>query len=289
MQIGCFALVDPFRPFAHQLQRLADLGFAYADVTDNHDGALLGAEYGFTASVSLDANPFDVGRLFASYGIVPTSFCAHANLLDAPAPWRYSTPQIIKAVRAAASMGITHVITTEGDPHTSYGHGLSRTERLFAVRHALAEPLRVAADYGVRILLEPHGPLSDTIDGMEALLEACGSPANLGINLDTGNSWLGGADPVAYARHFGPKIEHVHWKDLPAEMEQQRGTVFGCGMAVIALGTGVVDIEGVYQALHAAGFAGHTTLEVAGDEAVQASRDYLLSLERSRTTAHHDG
>jgi inosose dehydratase len=114
---------------------------------------------------------------------------------------------------------------------------------------------------------------------MEAILEACGVPENLGINMDTGNSWLGGADPVAYVRHFGRKIEHVHWKDLPAEMEEQRGQTFGCGMSVIPLGTGAIDIKGVYQALRDAGFDGHTTLEIAGDDAVLASRDYLQSLE----------
>jgi hypothetical protein len=35
----------------------------------------------------------------------------------------------------------------------------------------------------------------------------------------------------------------------------------------------------VYQALRDAGFDGHTTLEIAGDDAVLASRDYLQSLE----------
>ncbi len=279
MDIGCFALVDPFSTFDHQLQRIKDLGFAYADVTDNHNGGMLGTEYGFTASVSLDANPYDVRRMFESYGIVPTSFCAHANLLDAPAPWRYGTSEIIKAVRAAAAMGISHVITTEGDAKTDYGHSLSQAERLFAIRNALHEPIRVAADFGVTILLEPHGPVTDSIEGMESILEACSNPTNLGINMDTGNSWLGGSDPVAYVKHFGSKIEHVHWKDLPAEMEPQRGKVFGCGMAVIPLGTGAIDIKGVYQTLRAAGFNGHTTLEIAGDEAVLASRKYLQSLE----------
>ncbi len=281
MDIGCFALVDPFSTFDHQLQRIQGLGFTYADVTDNHNGGMLGTEYGFTASVSLDANPHDVIRMFKSYGITPTSFCAHANLLDAVAPWRYGTVEIIKAVRAAAAMGIPYVITTEGEPKTSYGHSLSCAERLFAIRHALAEPIRVAADFGVKILLEPHGPVTDSIDGMESILEACGGSANLGINMDTGNSWLGGADPVAYVEHFGRKIEHVHWKDLPAEMEAQRGKLFGCGMAGIPLGTGVIDIKRVYQALRAIGFNGHTTLEIAGDEAVLASRQYLQSLENS--------
>jgi inosose dehydratase len=285
MNIGCFALVDPFSLMDHQLQRIRDLGFAYADVTDNHNGGMLGTEFGFTASVSLDANPYDIRRLFERHGLTPTTFCAHANLLDPPAPWRYGTTEIIKAVRAAKAMGVEHVVTTEGDPKTAAGHGLSQAERVFVIRNALYEPIRVAADYGITILLEPHGPVTDSIDGMEAILEACGNPENLGINMDTGNSWLGGADPVAYVRHFGAKIHHVHWKDLPAEMEAQRGRVFGCGMAVIPLGTGVIDIDGVYAALRAAGFDGHTTLEVAGDAAVLASRAYLLSLMRDNVGA----
>ena len=40
----------------------------------------------------------------------------------------------------------------------------------------------------------------------------------------------------------------------------------------------MVDIKGVYDALVAAGFDGYTTLEIAGDEAVLASYEYLKSL-----------
>lgn len=278
MDIGCFTLVDPFSTLDHQLERVKNLGFSHADVTDNHNGGMLGVEFGFTASASLDANPHDLRRMFERYGLTATSYCAHANLLDAPAPWRYGTSEIIKAIRAAAAMGVKHVITTEGEPKTEFGHTLTRAERIFLIRSRLYEPLRVASDFGVTILLEPHGPVTDTVEGMEAILEACGNPDHLGINMDTGNVWLGGSDPVAFVRHFGGRIEHVHWKDLPASMEVQRGKMFGCGMAVIPLGTGVIDIEGVYRALRMAGFDGYTTLEIAGDDAVLASRKYLESL-----------
>lgn len=281
MYIGCFAVFEPFLPFEQQLAKITSLEFKYVDVTDNHEGGSLGVEFGFSPSVSLDANPFDIRRAFERAGLTPTTWCAHANLLDPPAPWRYGAHAIIKAIRAAAAMGIQHVVTTEGDPKTDFGHRLSPAERIFAIRSQLYEPLRLAADVGVTILLEPHGPVTDTIEGMEAILEGCGNSDHLGINLDTGNSWLGGSDPVAFVRHFGSKIQHVHWKDLPAEMEAQRGRLFGCGMATIPLGTGVIDIAGVYRALRAIGFAGHTTLEVAGQAAVVESREYLESLERT--------
>lgn len=277
IKVGCFALIDPFSVLDHQLTRIQGWGFSYADVTDNTDGACLGVEFGFTAVASLDANPFDLKRMFEKHGLTITSFCAHANLLDPTAPWRYGTAQIIKAVRAAAAIGVKHVITTEGDPKTDFGHHLSEKEALFTIREKLYEPLRVAADHGVKILLEPHGKYTDSVDYMEKILELCNSDA-LGINLDTGNLWLGGGDPVEMVKRLGSQIEHVHWKDWPADMEAKRGQIYGAGMAVIPLGSGVVDIKGTFQALTQAGFDGYTTLEVAGDENVKQSYAFLKSL-----------
>jgi inosose dehydratase len=277
MTIGCFALIHPFRPLDAQLAQIAAWGFRHADVTDNGDGATLGTEFGFAAVASLDANPHDIRRQFAKHGLQITSWCAHANLLDPAAPWRFGTAQVMKAVRSAALAGVRHVITTEGEPSTEFGHALTESERVFSIREKLAEPLRLAADCGVKLLLEPHGPVTDSLALTERVLDACSSPA-LGLNLDTGNLWLGGGDPVAYVRRFGKLIEHVHWKDMPAEMQSRRGTCFGCGMATIALGEGVVGIAEVVRALRDVGFNGHTTLEVAGERAVLASRAFLEGL-----------
>ncbi|MEJ2751286.1 MAG: hypothetical protein P8169_01160 [Chloroflexota bacterium] len=73
MKVGCFALVDPFSLVEHQLERIADLGFRYADVTDNHSGGLLGREFGFTGALSLDSNPADVKAMFDKHGLTITS------------------------------------------------------------------------------------------------------------------------------------------------------------------------------------------------------------------------
>ncbi len=149
----------------------------------------------------------------------------------------------------AAGMGVPHVITTEGHPQTDWAHQLSFKEMVLVVTEKLYEPVRLAADMGVKLLLEPHGPLTDTAEGLEAIMEKLGHPESLAINLDTGNAWLGGSDPVELASKFKDQIYHVHWKDLPAEMEPQRGTMWGTGMGLIALGTGAIDIAGVYDVL----------------------------------------
>jgi inosose dehydratase len=278
MKIGCFALNTPFAPLDTQLRQIAEWGFRYADVTDNSDGACLGVEFGFTALASLDGNPHDLQRLFAEHGLEISAWCAHANLLDPSAPWRYGTAQILKAVKSAAAIGVRHIITTEGEPTTGFGHQLTDAEAIFLVREKLHEPLRAAADSGTKLLIEPHGRLTDNADHVERILHECDSAA-LGLNLDTGNLWLGGGDPVEFVKRFGPKIEHVHWKDMPAEMAPKRGQIFGCGMATIPLGAGVIGIGEIFSELKKAGFAGHSTLEIAGEDAVLKSRDFLDALE----------
>ena len=62
---------------------------------------------------------------------------------------------------------------------------------------------------------------------------------------------------------------------MPATLAAQRGKSFGCGMATIALGDGVVGIPTIVSALKGAGFDGATTLEIFGVEAVKLSADRL--------------
>jgi inosose dehydratase len=271
MIIGCFALVEPFQPMARQFKAIAEMGIGYADLTDNHNGGMLGVEYGFAASVSLDSHPGVIREMAEAAGVQLTSFCAHANLLDPPAPNVYGTNEIIKAIRLAKLLGIDHVITTEGDPKTDFGHRLSAEEQFFAIRERLYTPILWAEELGVQLLLETHGVVTDSVDGMAGLLEALGHEETVGICLDTGNSWLGGAEPIEYVKTFGRRIKHVHWKDMGAEWEDKRGTLFGCGMATIALGDGVIDLPAIVSALKNVGFDGPTTLEVAGPDNVKKS------------------
>ena len=271
MIIGCFALVEPFCGMERQFQAIREMGIEYADLTDNHNGGMLGVEYGFAASVSLDSHPAKIRAMAEAAGVQLTAFCAHANLLDPTSPDVYGTHEVIKAIRLAKLLGIGHVITTEGDPKTEFGHDLTPEEQLFSAREKLYAPVQWAEELGVQLLLETHGPVTDTLEGMGELLDALGHEETVGVCLDTGNSWLGGSEPLDYVEVFGSRIRHVHWKDMEAEWEEKRGTEFGCGMATIALGDGVIDLPPVVQALQEAGFDGATTLEVAGPENVKLS------------------
>lgn len=275
MKIGCFALMEAFTPMRRQFERIRELGFDYADLTDNHDGATLGTEYEFAASFSLDSHPKTILDMAGEFNLTLTSVCAHANLLDPTNPARYGTAQIIKAIKLAHFLGVKQVITTEGEPKTKFGHELTDAERLFSIREKLYEPIQWAEEFGIELLLEPHGILTDTVAGMNRILDAIGHEKTVGINLDTGNSWLGGGEPLEFVKQFKQRIRHVHWKDMPREMEAKRGKIFGCGMGLIPLGDGVVGIKEIVRELKKVGFNGPTTLEVAGTAAVKTSAERL--------------
>jgi inosose dehydratase len=276
MKIGCFALVEPFTNMARQFQAISEMGIKYADVTDNHNGGMLGVEYGFAASVSLDSHPAKIRKMTEDAGIELTAFCAHANLFDPAAPDIYGTMDIIKAIRLASLLGIKHVITTDGDPKTKFGEKLSKSEKIFSICEKLHTPVRWATELGVELLLETHGEITDNVETMGEVLDKLGHENNVGICLDTGNSWLGGAEPLDYITKLGNRIKHVHWKDMAADMEEQRGKMYGCGMAIIPLGDGVMDIPGIVKALKDSGFDGATTLEVAGPDTVKLSAKRLI-------------
>jgi inosose dehydratase len=275
MKIGCFALVEPFTVMARQFKAIAEMGIKYADITDNHQGGMLGVEYGFSSSISLDSHPAMIREMVQAAGIELTAFCAHANLLDPMSPGRYGTTEVIKAIRLAKLLGIKDVITTEGDPKTEFGHKLTPKERIFSMHEKLYEPVQWAEELGIDLLLEPHGVVTDSVDSMGEVLNALGHEKTVGICLDTGNSWLGGANPLDFIKTFGKRIKHVHWKDMPKEMEEKRGKMFGCGMAVIPLGDGIVGIQEIVKALKKSGFDGATTLEIAGPDNVKKSAQRL--------------
>ncbi|NQT85273.1 sugar phosphate isomerase/epimerase [bacterium] len=275
MNIGVFLLIEPFASLEVQLQRAKEMGFDHADITDTNSGGSMLGTAGFSPTVSLDDNPFEVRRLFEKYGITPSTVCAHAGLLEPSNPATYGTTEIMKAVKFAAAIGIKDVVTTDTDPQSEWAENLSYKERVFVIAEKLYTPVKMAADYGVHILLEPHGPITDSIQGIQDVMDRLGNPDSLGVNMDTGNSWLGGADPVEMAKVFKDKIHHVHWKDLGEEWVEKRGTVFGCGFSTIALGDGVIDIKGVCDVLKDAGIAS-STLEIIGSEDIlKKSKDYL--------------
>ena len=120
MKIGVFLLIEPYTNVEAQLAHAREMGFTCADITDTNSGGSMLGTAGFSPTVSLDNNPFDLLRLFERYGIEPTTVCAHAGLLEPSNPGTYGTAEIMKAVRLAAAIGIKDVVTTDTDPRSAW-------------------------------------------------------------------------------------------------------------------------------------------------------------------------
>ena len=278
MNIGVFLALEAFTSIERQLQLAKEAGFTCADITDVHEGSSMFDSAGLAATVSLDGDPFETKRLFEKYGITPSTVCVHGSLLEPSNPATFQTAGIMKGIKFAAAIGIRDCVTTENEPHSAWAKKLPYEQRIFTIAEKLVVPCQMAEDFGVNILLEPHGPITDTIQGLRDIMDCLGNPKSLGVNMDTGNSWLGGTDPVEMAKAFKDKIFHVHWKDLGAEWIERRGKQFGCGFSTIALGDGVIDIKGVVDVLADRKEIHASTLEIGGTaDMLRKSVAYLRS------------
>jgi inosose dehydratase len=278
MNVGVFLALEPYTGVERQLQLAKEAGFDCADITDVNEGSSMFGSAGLAATVSLDGNPYETKRLFEKYGITPSTVCVHGALMEPSSPALLQTAGIMKGIKFADAIGIRDCVTTENEPHSEWAKNLSYDQKIFTIAEKLYEPCKMAADMGINILLEPHGPITDTIQGIQDIMDLLGNPVSLGVNMDTGNSWLGGTDPVEMAKAFKDKIFHVHWKDLGEEYVERRGKQFGCGFSTIALGDGVIDIKGVVEVLKDRKEIHASTLEIGGTpEMLQKSVAYLKS------------
>jgi len=122
----------------------------------------------------------------------------------------------------------------------------------------------IVGDAGLETALHPHWGLAiATGPDIDRLLDA----SDVGICLDTGHAYLGGADPVEVAKVAGGRVLHVHLKDVDeAKAERVRNGEVAFREAVldglfVPLGEGGVDIAGVIQTLEEQGYRGWYVLE----------------------------
>jgi inosose dehydratase len=119
-------------------------------------------------------------------------------------------------------------------------------------------------------------------------LVATTDPARVAICLDAGHATVGGADAVALVAELGPRIRHVHIKDVdPAVLSDLRTARLPDFAAAIRarvfteLGRGMLDVDGLVDALEAIGYGGWLMVEqdstwLAPAESLRIGRAALL-------------
>jgi sugar phosphate isomerase/epimerase len=219
------------KPFEWGVEKAAELGYEYVEPMV-HWGRELLSEAGYFHSVPMLDDPYRVGRACERTGVKLSGLSTHTPLCKP----EISTEYLKQAIRFAAECGAPVVNTDEG-PKPSW---TSEEEDHVLMRYVLEEAAAVAEPRGVLIGLEPHQQYSRHPDGLDRIYDLVDSPA-IGINFDTGNSYLSGHDPITWLEHVADRLVHLHAKDISigqsgAERGKVTGTPVGC-----ACGDGVID------------------------------------------------
>jgi sugar phosphate isomerase/epimerase len=124
---------------------------------------------------------------------------------------------------------------------------------------------------GVRFALEVH-PTEIAFDIVSAqrAVDALGGRKEFGFNYDPSHLGYQGVDYVAFIRTFGPRIYHVHMKDVYWSPIPKPCGVFGGHLNFgdsrrfwdfRSLGRGSVEFEGIVRALNEVGYRGPLSVE----------------------------
>lgn len=143
---------------------------------------------------------------------------------------------------------------------------MTEREALDHMRRIYRQVVPVAEAYGIVINIEPHGHFTTKPEFMEEMLGFCDSPC-LGMNMDTGNTFIAGQDPVAFVERFKHRVRHVHIKDVSESLAAAaRGELTGIAVSQCAIGDGVnaANIQKCLAVLAKAGYDGVYSIECEG-------------------------
>ena len=239
------------KSFEWGVEKAAELGYEYIEPWV-HLGRELMSEAGYYQTVSMLDDPYRVKRACEKAGVKLSGLSSHTPLCKPDISGNY----LKQAIRFAAECGAPVVNTDEG-PKPLW---TTEEEDHVLMKYTLTEAAAFAEPRGIMIGIEPHQQYSKHPDGLDRIYKLVKSKA-MGINFDTGNSYLCGHDPIKWLRHVKSRLVHVHAKDISIQHSQaERGKVTGTP-AGCACGEGVIDWKKVIEVCR------------------QAPRDIVLSVE----------
>ncbi|MEI7809613.1 MAG: sugar phosphate isomerase/epimerase, partial [Verrucomicrobiota bacterium] len=217
---------------------------------------------GYQPHVALYEDPLMLKNKMATYGVRFSQVDAAFPLSGRDGPL-YGVPYVLKSVAWAAQIGCPCVDTTDG---LHAPKGLKDPEAMSLMKRSYEQIITVAEAHKVIVNIEPHGYFTTNPDRMAEMLAFVKSPA-LRMNMDTGNTFIAGNNPVKYLRRFIKKVSHVHVKDVSESLALAlRGKDTGIAVSACSLGGGVNagNIKKCLAVLRDAGYNGVLSIECEG-------------------------
>jgi sugar phosphate isomerase/epimerase len=217
---------------------------------------------GYQPHVALYEDPVLLCRKMDGYGVRFSQVDAAYPLSNEDGPLR-GVPYVMKAIAWAAQTGCPCVDTTDG---LHQPESVADKESLAQMKRSYQQILRVAEAHNIIINIEPHGYFTTNPERMEDMLGFVDSPL-LRVNMDTGNTFIAGQDPVAFLKRFIAKVSHVHVKDVSESLARAvRGGQTGIAVSHCALGEGAnaPNIRQCLEILRDHGYEGALSIECEG-------------------------
>ena len=256
------------KSFEWGVRKAAELGYEYVEPMV-HWGRELLSEAGYFHSVSMLDDPNRLKDVCGGAGVKLSGLSAHTPLCKP----EISTEYLKQAVRFAAECGAPVVNTDEG-PKPKW---TAEEEDHVLMRYVLQEAAFLAERRDILIGIEPHQQYSKTPDGLDRIYGLVDSPA-IGVNFDTGNSYLCGFDPIEWLERVKDRLVHLHAKEIPGKQaEDERGKVTGTAVGC-ACGEGVIDWKEVIRVCREAPRDIVMSVECGTVDEAERSIAYLKSL-----------
>ena len=217
---------------------------------------------GYQPHIALWEDPIKLSDRMAKDGIRFSQIDA-AFPLSLPEGSTLGVTYAINTIRWAYLAGCDHIDTTDDRFAPA---GMTDEQALEMMKRSYSQIVEVAERYKMIIDIEPHGYYTTKPQFMEKMLAFVDSPY-LRMNMDTGNTFIAGQDPVAFLKKFKNKVSHVHVKDVSDTLAASlRGELTGIAVSQCAIGDGVnkENIEKCFDVLVDIGYDGVVSLECEG-------------------------
>lgn len=235
---------------------------------------------GYQPHVALWEDPVLLRKKMDKYEVAFSQLDA-AFPLSTPEGASLGVEYILHTVRWAKLAGCPRVDTTDD---RFKPEGMTDREAMDHMRRIYAQVVKVAEAYEIMINIEPHGYYTTKPEFMAEMLSFVDSPW-LRMNMDTGNTFIAGQDPVPFLEQFKDKVDHVHVKDVSETLAAAaRGELTGIAVSHCAIGDGVNgdNIRRCIEILHENGYDGVLSMECegAGGPMIEKSLAWLKQVLR---------
>jgi sugar phosphate isomerase/epimerase len=217
---------------------------------------------GYQPHVALYEDPILLKQKMDSYGVSFSQVDAAYPLSGKDGPIR-GVPYVMKSIAWAHQIGCPCVDTTDGMHAPT---GLTDPQAMDLMKGEYEQIIEVAEAHKVIVNIEPHGYFTTRPEMMEKMLAFVDSQY-LRMNMDTGNTFIAGQDPVAFLQRFIKRVSHVHVKDVSESLAAAaRGGQTGIAVSHCALGDGVnaENIKKCLALLRDNGYQGVLSMECEG-------------------------